>query len=120
LAGCFPLETGVDSSRKSDLSHRGRGSNVLNRSELRVNATFLAKLSNKEIYLKMVLRLGFIRANCPIGNILTPLNFCKVSADNNYKVLFLQGKCKMTPILKNVCPGCQISICQSYFSWAYL
>jgi hypothetical protein len=45
------LRAGVASpgkSRKSDFVPQRRGSNTSNRSE--VNVTFLAKLSNKEIY----------------------------------------------------------------------
>jgi hypothetical protein len=60
-----------------------------NRSEVSANATFLAKLSNKEIYRKWL--LGFI------GDVVTPLNDCEELADNSYKVL--QGKYKMIPIL---------------------
>jgi hypothetical protein len=66
--------------------------------------TFLAKLSNNKTYLKMALRLGLIISNClSHRGLLTPLNCCKVSADNSYKVL--QGKCKMTIIPKNVSAG---------------
>jgi hypothetical protein len=50
----------------------------------------------------MALRLGLFKSNCPIEDVLTSLNCCKVLADNSYKAL--QGKYKMTPILKNVCP----------------
>jgi hypothetical protein len=75
----------------------------LNRSEVSTSATFLAKLSNKETYLKVVVRVGLINLiACPIGDVLTPLNFCKVLIGNSYKVL--PGKYK-TPILKNVCPS---------------
>jgi hypothetical protein len=51
----------------------------------------------------MTLRLGSIKTNCPIGDVLIRLNCCKVSADNSYKVF--KGKYKTTSILKNVCPG---------------
>jgi hypothetical protein len=67
---------------------------------------------------KIVLRLCLIKSTCPIGDILMPLNCCKVSANNSYKVL--QEKYKMTPILKNVCPGLPINTCQSHFPWPCL
>jgi hypothetical protein len=47
----------------------------------------------------MALRLALYQSNCPVGNVLTPLNCCEVSADNSYKAL--QGKDKMTPIFKD-------------------
>jgi hypothetical protein len=85
----------------------------LNRSEVSASVTFLAKLSKEEIYLKVAIRLGLINLIiCPIGYALTPLNCCKMSADNSYKAL--QGKYKMPPILKNVCPGWQIITCQRH------
>jgi hypothetical protein len=63
---------------------------------------FLAKLSNKEIYKKVSLRLGLINLiACSIGDVLTLLNCCNVLIVNGYKVL--QEKYKMTPIVK-VCP----------------
>jgi hypothetical protein len=34
----------------------------------------------------MALRLGLIKLNCVIGEVLTPLNCSDVSADNSYKV----------------------------------
>jgi hypothetical protein len=74
-----------------------------NRSEVSVSVTFLTKLSNKEIYFIKTLRLELIKSNCLIGDIPTPLNCSKVSANNSYKAL--QGKYKITQILKNVCPG---------------
>jgi hypothetical protein len=75
-----------------------------NRSEVSASVTFLAKLSNKEIYKIVALRLDLINLiACPIGDVLTSLNCCKVLVGNSYKVL--QGKYKTTPILKNVCPG---------------
>jgi hypothetical protein len=43
-------------SRKSDFVPWRKGE--LNRSEVNANANFLAKLSNKEIYFKMTLRLA--------------------------------------------------------------
>jgi hypothetical protein len=46
--------------------------------------TFLAKLSNEEIYFKNGLWLELIKSNCPIGDVLTPLNCCKVLAGNSY------------------------------------
>jgi hypothetical protein len=46
------LEPVVASPRKSDFVPWRRGSNTSNRSEVSANMTFLAKLSNKEIYLK--------------------------------------------------------------------
>jgi hypothetical protein len=56
-----------------------RESNTLNRSEVSVNVTFLAKLSNKETYLKMAPWLGFGKSiACVIGDVLTPLNCFKV------------------------------------------
>jgi hypothetical protein len=75
----------------------------LNRSEVSANATFLAKLNNKEIYLKtkVTLRLDLINLiACPIGDVLTPSKYYKVLIGNSYKVL--QGKYKTTPIFKNV------------------
>jgi hypothetical protein len=58
-----------------------------NRSEVRANTTFLAKLSNKEIYKKA---LGMDSINliaCPIRDVLKPLNCCKVLIGNSHKVL---------------------------------
>jgi hypothetical protein len=41
-----------------------------NRSEVRANATFSAKLSNKEMYKKVALKLGLINLiACPIGHV---------------------------------------------------
>jgi hypothetical protein len=51
-------------SRKSDFVLWKGGNNTLNRSDVSANATFLDKLSNKEIYLKMAVRLGLIKSNC--------------------------------------------------------
>jgi hypothetical protein len=58
------LGTGVASPRKSDFVPWRRGSDTSNRSEVNANVTFMAKLSSKETYLKMVLRLGLIESNC--------------------------------------------------------
>jgi hypothetical protein len=58
-----------------------------NRSEVSANQTFLAKLSNKEIYKKVALRLGLISLiACPIEDVLRSLYGCKVLAGNSYKV----------------------------------
>jgi hypothetical protein len=74
-------------SRKSDFVPQRRRSNTLNRSEVSANANFLAKLSNREIYLKMALRLGLIKSNyLSHKGCIDFLNSCKVSAENSYKV----------------------------------
>jgi hypothetical protein len=91
------IKEGVTSPRKSDFVPRRRGSNTSNRTKMPMQL-FLAKLSNKEIYLKMALSLSLIKSNCPIEDVLIPLN-CKVSAGD---IRFLQGKYKTTPIFKNV------------------
>jgi hypothetical protein len=58
----------------------------LNGSEVSANVTFLAKLSHKEIYKKVALRLGLINLIvCHIGEVLTTLHCCKVLAGNSYK-----------------------------------
>jgi hypothetical protein len=62
---------------------RRRGSNTSNRSEVSANVAFLAKLSNKEIYWKIAVRLGLIKSNYPIMDVPTPLNCCKVSLGNS-------------------------------------
>jgi hypothetical protein len=36
--------------------------------------------------LKMALRVGLIKSNCPVEDVLTPLSCCKVSAGNGYEV----------------------------------
>jgi hypothetical protein len=65
----------------------------------------------KKVY--MTLRLCLTKpVVCPIGNVLTPLNYYKVSTDNSYKVL--QGKYKTTSILKNV-SWLTISTCHHHF-----
>jgi hypothetical protein len=53
----------------------------------------------------MALRLGptWNLIACLIGDVLTPLNCCKVWKGNSYKVL--HEKYKTTPILKDICPG---------------
>jgi hypothetical protein len=50
--------------RKSDFVPWKRGNKTSNRSEVKANATFLAKLSSKEIYLKMGLSMGSLKSNC--------------------------------------------------------
>jgi hypothetical protein len=104
------LGVGVASSRKSDFVPRRRGSNTSNRPEVRANATFLTKLSNKEIHLKISLRLGLIF--CPIGDVLGNQIAIKCRQTTGIKVL--GGKYKMIKILKNVCLSLQISTCQPF------
>jgi hypothetical protein len=73
----------IASSRKSNFVPQRRGNNTSNRPEVSAKANFLAKLSNKEIHLKMVLRLGLINLIvCPVGEAQKPSNCCKVSTDN--------------------------------------
>jgi hypothetical protein len=96
-------ECSLESPESQNLSHRG---GRLKEMRSQCQCDFLAKLSNKEIYKKkkVTLRHGLVNLiACPIGDVLTPLNCCKVLVGNTYKVL--QGKYKMTPIIKNVCPG---------------
>jgi hypothetical protein len=65
----------------------------LNRSEVSANVTFLAKLSNKEIYKKkkVAVKMGLINViACLIGDVLSPLYCCNVIVGNSYKVFTRQ------------------------------
>jgi hypothetical protein len=52
------ITAGVASPRKAKKSILYHEGGAVKRSEVSANVTFLAKLSNKEIYLKMVLKNG--------------------------------------------------------------
>jgi hypothetical protein len=89
---------------QKDLSYRGE--EVIHQTDQKLVPCYLFGQIKQQrdsfFFKKVALKLGSIKPNCPIEIVLTPLN-CEVSTDSSYKIL--QGKYRMTPILKNICPG---------------
>jgi hypothetical protein len=89
----FPSEPGVASPQKIIAFSESqifvpwkRGSNTSNRSKANANATFFGQIKQQRDLLKMALRLGFLKSNCLIQDVVTSLNCHEVSADSSYKV----------------------------------
>jgi hypothetical protein len=75
---------------------------------------FWPNWTTKRLITKTALILGFINLIvCPIGEVPTPLNCVKCYQVTVIKLL--QGKFKMSPILKNICSGWQIRFVRVIF-----